>query len=232
MNERGGEKASCKQRGIRNRSGKERITRSVVVALPGRTSSHFFALHDQEKTQFPDFMAVTAERFPIHCGDTPSIRYWNRHHIDADAAMAVVLARYEGARGLEWAIPGLIASSGQGIDRAAAQPRGDIYALSSSLPVRYMAAVSPHLASSSSLPMSTWAGVLRREPGMRVAARGLQALGNACCLHAFEDSLGLSLNRKRILSAGPYLRAACGPQSKGVGQWQLKHAMQGEFAAK
>jgi hypothetical protein len=38
-------------------------------------------------------------------------------------------------------------------------------------------------------------------------------------------SLGLSLNRKRILSAGPYLR-------KGVGQWQLKHAMQGKFAAK
>jgi hypothetical protein len=25
---------------------------------------------------------------------------------------------------------------------------------------------------------------------------------------------------------------AHGPQSKGVGQWQLKHAMQGEFAAK
>jgi hypothetical protein len=35
-----------------------------------------------------------------------------------------------------------------------------------------------------------------------------------------------------ILGAGPYLRAAHGPQSKGVGQWQLKHAMQGEFAAK
>jgi hypothetical protein len=36
-----------------------------------------------------------------------------------------------------------------------------------------------------------------------------------------------------ILGAGPYLRAAhAGPQSKGVGQWQLKHAMQGEFAAK
>jgi hypothetical protein len=34
------------------------------------------------------------------------------------------------------------------------------------------------------------------------------------------------------LGAGPYLRAAYGPQSKGVGQWQLKHAMQGEFAAK
>jgi hypothetical protein len=35
------------------------------------------------------------------------------------------------------------------------------------------------------------------------------------------------------LGAGPYLRAAAyGPQSKGVGQWQLKHAMQGEFAAK
>jgi hypothetical protein len=29
-----------------------------------------------------------------------------------------------------------------------------------------------------------------------------------------------------------YLRAAYGPQSKGVGQWQLKRAMQGEFAAK
>jgi hypothetical protein len=35
-----------------------------------------------------------------------------------------------------------------------------------------------------------------------------------------------------ILSAGPYLRGDHGPQSKGVGQWQLKHAMQGEFAAK
>jgi hypothetical protein len=36
-----------------------------------------------------------------------------------------------------------------------------------------------------------------------------------------------------ILSAGPCLRAAVyGPQSKGVGQWQLKHAMQGKFAAK
>jgi hypothetical protein len=34
-----------------------------------------------------------------------------------------------------------------------------------------------------------------------------------------------------ILSAGPYLQAAHGPQSKGVGQWQLRHAMQGEFAA-
>jgi hypothetical protein len=45
-------------------------------------------------------------------------------------------------------------------------------------------------------------------------------------------SLGLSLNRKRTLGAWPYLRAAFGPQSKGVGQWQLKHAMQGEFAAK
>jgi hypothetical protein len=45
-------------------------------------------------------------------------------------------------------------------------------------------------------------------------------------------SLGLSLNRKRILSAGPYLRSAYSPQSKGVGQWQLKHAIQGEFAAK
>jgi hypothetical protein len=30
-----------------------------------------------------------------------------------------------------------------------------------------------------------------------------------------------------ILSAGLYLRAAHCPQSKGVGQWQLKHAMQG-----
>jgi hypothetical protein len=35
------------------------------------------------------------------------------------------------------------------------------------------------------------------------------------------------------LGAWPYLRAAAyAPQSKGVGQWQLKHAMQGEFAAK
>jgi hypothetical protein len=34
------------------------------------------------------------------------------------------------------------------------------------------------------------------------------------------------------LGDGPYLRAAYGLQSKGVGQWQLKHAMQGEFAAK
>jgi hypothetical protein len=45
-------------------------------------------------------------------------------------------------------------------------------------------------------------------------------------------SLGLSLNRKRILGAGPYLRGGYGPQSKGVGQWQLNRAMQGEFAAK
>jgi hypothetical protein len=34
------------------------------------------------------------------------------------------------------------------------------------------------------------------------------------------------------LGAAPYLRAAYGPQSKGVGQWQLNPAMQGEFAAK
>jgi hypothetical protein len=32
-------------------------------------------------------------------------------------------------------------------------------------------------------------------------------------------------------SDGPYLWEAHGPQSKGVGQLQLKHAMQGEFAA-
>jgi hypothetical protein len=29
--------------------------------------------------------------------------------------MTVVLARYEGTRGMEWAMPGLVASSGQGI---------------------------------------------------------------------------------------------------------------------
>jgi hypothetical protein len=39
--------------------------------------------------------------------------------------------------------------------------------------------------------------------------------------------VGMGLSWGRALFS-----AAHGPQSKGVGQWQLKHAMQGEFAAK
>jgi hypothetical protein len=46
--------------------------------------------------------------------------------------------------------------------------------------------------------------------------KGVREADNKMAKKLNEISLGLSLNRKRILSAGPYLWAGHGPQSKGM----------------